>query len=240
MKGVAVKLTDYLICVLIGLMLVNTGVLLVSLHKDRTLLPLANAAESDHQVWEAAPGTILTTSGLPIDGNATAKLALIEFSDFQCPYCARYATTVLPELRKDFVSSGKMQYVFVNLPLPGHQQAKSLAKAAACAGKQGRFWSVHDALFTQQANGSQNILETVRQQGVNRDQFAECIAASDTDQQIERDLDTTARFQLRATPAFAIGSRNPDGSILIQKFFAGARPLEFFEQTINSALAAAS
>ncbi|MGH9237725.1 MAG: DsbA family protein [Vicinamibacterales bacterium] len=83
----------------------------------------------------------------PVKGSAQAKAVIVEFSDYECPFCARHATTVLPELMKRFVDGGLVRYALANNPLPMHPNADWLARMASCAGEQGRYWDIHHGLF---------------------------------------------------------------------------------------------
>src|SRR5437762_1270197 len=101
--------------------------------------------------WHRGPdvpqATGLSVDGLPSLGEHNAKLMLMEFADFECPYCIRHSTTVLPELQKCYIDSGKLQYFFTNFPLPVHPHAMLLA---TCSQKQRQFWTFHDMLFQTQ------------------------------------------------------------------------------------------
>ncbi|HEX5634341.1 MAG TPA: thioredoxin domain-containing protein [Gemmatimonadales bacterium] len=85
-------------------------------------------------------------------GAATAPIVVYEMSDFQCPFCRRFAVQTFPELERDYIATGKVRWVFINLPLTQlHDNAAPAAELAMCAGKQGKFWEVHDLLFRNQA-----------------------------------------------------------------------------------------
>jgi protein-disulfide isomerase len=88
----------------------------------------------------------------PFKGPAGARVAIIEFSDYQCPFCGKYDKETFPQLVKDYVDTGKVKYVFRDMPLDFHKNAFKAAEAAHCAGEQGRFWEMHDRLFANQTN----------------------------------------------------------------------------------------
>src|SRR5262249_48884223 len=100
-------------------------------------------------VRDAPAGTTIDTVGLPSEGSKQAKVALVEFSDYECPFCSRYSTGAGTELRTEYVKTGKLVHVFVNNPLPVHPAATLLATSAICAGAQGRYWEMHDLLFSE-------------------------------------------------------------------------------------------
>src|SRR6266849_1457871 len=99
---------------------------------------------------DALPTAPINVTGEPFKGAANAKVALIEFSDFQCPFCGRYDKDTYPQLLKDYVDTGKVKYVWRDYPLDFHRNAEKAAEAARCAGEQGRFWEMHDRLFANQ------------------------------------------------------------------------------------------
>ena len=88
---------------------------------------------------------------LATTGRGTGPVALVEFADFQCPFCAKHARDVDPLIRKVFIDTGVARQVFVNYPLARHPHAEPASEAALCAGNQGKFWEMHDALFQNQA-----------------------------------------------------------------------------------------
>ena len=95
-----------------------------------------------------------TMAGDPYKGNPQAKMAVVEFSDFQCPSCQKHALEVQPALDKQFVDTGEIMWVFKNLPLKEHPQAAAAAAASECAGEQGKFWPMHDLLFQKMSDWS--------------------------------------------------------------------------------------
>src|SRR6266850_6555168 len=107
-------------------------------------------------VVDAAKDSIMDLDGLPTKGN-NGNLVLVEFSDYECPFCARHANGVAQQLEQKYISTGRIRYAFANNPLPIHQNAKFLASAAICAGKQGRYWGMHDRLFSAQPKSKDQV-----------------------------------------------------------------------------------
>src|SRR5688572_30506821 len=101
---------------------------------------------------DALPANPISIAKDPFKGPANAKVALIEFSDFQCPFCSRFGKDAYPQIHKDYIETGKIKYVWRDLPLDFHKQAFKAAEAAHCAGEQGKFWEMHDHLFESQKN----------------------------------------------------------------------------------------
>lgn len=91
----------------------------------------------------------------PLTGDQNAKVTIVEFSDFECPYCARHFTQTYPELKTNYIDEGSVRLVFKNYPLAFHQTAQKAAEAAECANEQGKFWEMHDKMFQASAAASQ-------------------------------------------------------------------------------------
>src|SRR5689334_12321708 len=96
------------------------------------------------------PEIPLPVGGEPFKGSPAARVAIVEYSDFQCPYCGEYAREIFPRLDSNYIKSGKVRYYFRDLPLASHTFALGAAQAARCAGEQGKFWEMHDHLFANQ------------------------------------------------------------------------------------------
>lgn len=179
----------------------------------------------------------MEVAGLPTEGDDTAKVVLIEFSDYECPFCARHATGVGRKLNEEFVASGKARHVFSNLPLPIHKNAKLFAIAAICAGEQEHYWQMHDMLFDEKPKGKDELLPIVQKLGLDSTRFEQCLDhGASAQERINLDLKQADQFKLTGTPSFAIGRVDSSGKVVIQKFIIGALPIETFEKTINDVL----
>lgn len=87
----------------------------------------------------------------PFIGNANAPVTMIEFSDYQCPFCLRFWSETLPQIKKDYIDTGKVKFVYRDFPLNIHPMAEPSARAANCAGEQGKYWEYHDKIFSEQS-----------------------------------------------------------------------------------------
>ena len=168
-----------------------------------------------------------------IEGDSAAPLWVIDISDFQCPFCAEWQRNTHDALRAEYVRTGKVKLAFVNFPLEQHQHAMAASRAAMCAGAQGRFWPVHDAIFeTQQrwaaASDAAPLFESIaRTAGVRIDEWRACFTSSVMDPLIEADRDRALAAGVNSTPTFIIN----------QQLMRGAAPIEEFRRLIDSALA---
>lgn len=181
---------------------------------------------------------ILDISRLPTKGNINAKVILAEFSDYECPYCSRHAQGTAIELEEKYVRSGKVRLAFVNNPLAMHHNARMLAKVAICAGRQNRYWEMHDILFREKPKTAAEAIAIAEKLEINRPHFRACFEANgDVEKDIDNDLAKAREFQLNGTPSFAIGTLNNQGKVRIHKFILGAVSVEIFEKYINETLA---
>ena len=139
----------------------------------------------------APSGPVRTSvADAPSLGRADAPVTLVEFSDFQCPFCGRFFATTLPALKQDYIDTGKLRYVFRDFPLDQlHPNARTAAVAAHCAGEQGKYWDMHDVLFqNQRALAPPQLAEYARAVGVAGPEFEQCVASGRYAPQIERGL----------------------------------------------------
>src|SRR3989454_2777070 len=113
----------------------------------------------------------------PSQGSDTAVLTLVEFSDYQCPFCGRYARETSPQIRRDYIVTGKLKYVFRNFPIESiHPNAFKAAEAAHCAGERGKYWEMHDRLFANQgALASAQLLLHAQALGLDPQPFSQCL-----------------------------------------------------------------
>ena len=143
-------------------------------------------------------------------GDTSAPIHLIEFVDFECPYCKRF-DAVSRALEKKY--DGKIRRTFLHTPVPGHRFAMQAARAAECAGQQGRFWPMHDALFAHQDSlGTRPWLSYARDARVqNEPQFDECASKSDTVAAVAAGIRLALEFKVRGTPTVLLNGRRMDG-----------------------------
>ncbi len=167
-------------------------------------------------------------------GSATAPVTIYEMSDFQCPWCARFALETMPALDSEYVRTGKVRVVFVNFPLPMHPNAVPAAELAMCAARQGKFWPVHDLLFRHQRRWADlpepgtYFLGLADSAGADRGAMATCLRSGAMRELVQRDAEGAARSGARSTPSFYI-----EGGIL-----PGAQPIEVFREILDSIITA--
>ncbi len=152
----------------------------------------------------------------PVKGPANAKITIIEFSDFQCPYCKRGKDT-MDEVLKAYPNDVKL--VFKNRPLAFHKEAMPAAKAALAAGKQGKFWEMHDAIFdNQQKMGTGFYEEKAKALGLNVEQFKKDMASPELEELIKADEALADQNGIQGTPGFFVGGVAVKGAYPIDHF----------------------
>lgn len=173
----------------------------------------------------------------PVKGNKNAKITIVEFSEYQCPYCARFYENAYQDILKDYVNTGKAKVVFRDLPLDFHPGAMPAALAANCARDQGgdaMYFKMHDKLFENQKTifaDTTKIDDTMKQMasqlGLNSTKFASCYDSEKYKDEIEKDIADAASVGIRGTPAFIINGQ----------YISGAQPYEKFKAIIEQELA---
>lgn len=164
-------------------------------------------------------------------GVATAPITVYEMSDFQCPFCRRFALSIFPELEREYVATGKVRWVFINYPLSTlHPNAVVAAEVAMCAAKAGKFWEVHDVLFRTQptwaplSEPGAFFLTLADSAAIPADAFRKCLVDRETLQEVASDAKGAAQSGARSTPTFYI-----EGGLL-----PGAQPVEVFREILDS------
>ena len=219
---------DRLIYVLSFLVLVQVGIEGVNLYRQRANRPQV--------LREAAAGTVIQLSERPVQGDSDRDVILIEYSDFECPFCIRHASGVSIDLHEQYVETGLTRHAFVNNPLEIHPNARLLAAAGICAGEQGHFWEMRSAIFGQRLNSRRDVLDVADELTLDLLKFEECLDKSETGARIQMDVDEANELGLTATPSFALGRQDADGQVEIETFVLGAQPFEVFEQAIMEML----
>lgn len=159
----------------------------------------------------------------------SGPIAIIEFSDFECPYCARHATTMLPALKTALVDTGKVRYAVVNLPLPTHKNAIAAAEAAECAAEQGKYWEMRDSLFEhQQELATLDYLDHAGALGLDVPTFDACRKTGAALERVVADRKEAERLKVRATPSIFLGRIRADGGVDLLRKLPGAMPAEAF------------
>lgn len=174
-------------------------------------------------------------------GDKNAKLTLIEFSDYQCPFCARHFRETIPQLEREYIATGKVKYVFRNFPIESiHPQAFKAHEAANCAGEQGKYWEMHDRLFANQKTlGLKDLPTHAQSLELDLARFQQCLESGRHAAKIRSDLADGQKAGVQGTPTFFLAVTDPnDTNLKALRVIRGAQPYAAFKQAIDSLLAA--
>ncbi len=163
-------------------------------------------------------------------GRPDAPVTVYEMSDFQCPWCGRFARETMPDIEREYIATGKVRFIFVNFPLPMHPNAGPAAELAMCAAQQDRFWQVHDLLFRHQERWADLrepgtfFMSLADSAGADRGAMARCVRTGAMRDLVRRDAEGAARTGARSTPTFYI-----EGGLM-----SGAQPIGVFRTVLDS------
>lgn len=182
----------------------------------------------------------LSIAGDPFKGNKNARVALVEFTDYQCPFCSRHFRQVLPEIEKGYVQTGKVKYVMRNFPIESiHPLAFKAHEAASCAGEQGKYWEMHDRIFSnQQAMGPKELTGHAGALKLNMSKFQQCLDGTKHAAKIRKDIADGQKAGVQGTPTFFLAQSGPDQeTVKVVRIIRGAQPYDAFKGAIDSLLA---
>jgi protein-disulfide isomerase len=175
------------------------------------------------------------TRGRPTLGSADAKITVVEFTDYQCPFCSRFATTTFDRIRQAYIDTGKIRWVVLDMPLSFHKEAMMASQAAHCANEQDRFWEFRALLYQNQDRlQAKHLAEYARQTGIDAEAFNNCFNSNRFDQKIQQDRQQAIKQQITGTPTFVIGTTTPD--VITGKRIVGAQPYKVFSSEIDRLL----
>ncbi len=144
----------------------------------------------------------------------------------------------MPQIEKEYVETGKMKHVFMDFPLPMHNNAMKAAEAAQCAGDQGKYWEMHDKIFANQREmGAEDLNKNAEALGLNAKKFKECLDSGKHAEQIKKDVAEGQKAGVSGTPSFLIGYSGSNGKVKAVKKIVGAQPYASFKAAIDELLA---
>lgn len=172
----------------------------------------------------------------PVMGNEKATVAIVEFSDFQCPYCGAFQERYFPSVKREYIDTGKVKFVYRNLPLDIHPESENAAISAVCAGEQGKYWAMHDLLFKNQRQLRPMIYQQLAEQlKLNIKDFDTCRNNDRAKQEVRKDLAYAGKIGISGTPAFFIGKIQGNKIVNVQ-FMEGAQTPVAFSRKIDALL----
>ena len=185
---------------------------------------------------QPATGRVTNLAGYAL-GRADAPLTMVEFTDLQCPYCRQFALGAFDDIRKNWIDTGKLRFISRDFPLDFHAQAMPAARAARCAGEQGKFWEMRLALV-RNANllSADYITKTGTDLNLDAKALSDCRASTKYDAEIAAELQEGTRLGLSGTPTFVVGRTTATG--IEGPMIVGALPYAQFDAKLKALLAA--
>ncbi len=186
---------------------------------------------------EFVPSSIISINDDPVKGNPNAPITIIEFSDFECPFCARFHAETLPLIEKNYVETGIAKIVYRDFPLQNHPNAVPAAIASECADDQGMFWPYHDKVFVTQKEWNkldqlgaiEKYIQYAGELGLDTNEFSECLQTARHVNEVSLDYQDGVKYGVKGTPAFFVGNEQ-SGYVKIE----GAKPFSAFASVIDS------
>ena len=229
------------ILVIMGLLLVVMFVQLQfvnaklnTLNGNDNTMPTGNVVlEGNSPPVQAAPTPPSPTAEVSIDddailGNRDAPVTIIEFSDYECPFCGRFHEQTFPQIKEEYIDTGKVRFVFRDFPLSFHENAQKASEAAECADEQGKFWEYNEILFKNQDKlAVSDLKDYAKGLGLDETEFNSCLDSGKMASEVAKDMSEGQAYGVKGTPAFFING----------KLISGAQPLSAFKQAIDAALA---
>ena len=149
----------------------------------------------------------------PVLGSKDAPVTIIDFSDYQCPFCKKFYSNIFHELEADYIDSGKVKYVFRDFPLSIHSKAQYAHYAAECGKEQNKYWEIHNILFEKQSEWteSENLIETLtsyaEEIGLDKINFKECLSSEKYRDEVKKDKEDGLSYGIKGTPTLVINGK---------------------------------
>ena len=223
---------------MIGMMAVQIVLLIVVIIQISSLMGSSSNFEDDAEAKMVVAGNAqaqgtgevnmqVLMSDDPVRGDPDAPVTIVEWSDFQCPFCGRFYRDTLPLIEQNYIDTGKVRLVYRDYPLPFHPQAQKSAEAAECAGDQGMYWEMHDKIFDNQNDLSvDNLKQWAADIGLDTQEFNDCLDSGEKAVETQQDMTAGKNAGIKGTPGFIING----------ELVSGAQPYAVFEQAIEKAL----
>lgn len=236
------------LAVLLGALMISFSILLsggiIKIGKPPTNIAGIQSAATPAPAAPVPSTVKVSIDDDPILGDKDAPLTIIEFSDYECPFCKRHFDQTYPTLKKNYIDPGKVKLVYRDLPLPFHDPMATIeAQAANCSREQGGdsvYFKYHDEIFTRtKSNGNglakDNLYTIAADLGLNSTGLKSCVEAEKYTEEIKKDLSDASSAGANGTPTFFIGKSTLDG-VIDGKIIVGAQPFSVFQSTIDGLL----
>jgi protein-disulfide isomerase len=205
--------------------------ILKELRQIRQLLERQQAKAPQAQEEQVVKAKV-NLEGFAMLGSKEAPLTIVEFTDYQCPFCQRFHTTAFPELKKNYIDTGKVRFYSRDMPLDFHPDAMRAAEAARCAGEQGQFWQLRDVMG---ANPNKldmdSLVADVTDLKMDVKAFRTCVESEKYKNAVQTDVMEAMKIGANGTPTFVVGKSTPDA--VDGELVVGAQPYPMFDQKLK-------
>jgi protein-disulfide isomerase len=168
-------------------------------------------------------------------GRPDAPVTLVEFADYQCPFCKKFHTDAYGELKKNYIDTGKVRFVSRDLPLEFHPFALKAAEAARCAGDQQKYWELREALYANAAPPNDEAIgKAVETLSLDKVAFQSCLSSEKYKADVQKDAGEAAKLQISGTPTFVLAKSAKDKLDGVR--IVGAQPFSAFQSAIDALL----
>jgi protein-disulfide isomerase len=206
--------------------------ILKELRQIRQLLEKQQAKAAQPQEEAPTRAKISDLNGVSMLGSKNAPITIVEFTDYQCPFCQRFHVTTFPELKKTYIDTGKVRFFSKDMPLDFHPNAMRAALAARCAGEQGKFWELRD---TMGANPNsldiEHIVNFAGDLKLDTTALRACVDSGKYKEPVQRDVLEAMKIGANGTPTFVIGKSMGDG--VDGELVVGALPFPMFDMKLK-------
>ena len=194
----------------------------------QNLIPISLTQDAQQQTGSDEPQRLeVSEDDDAVKGDSNAPVTIIEFSDYQCPFCGKFWSETLPQITSEYIDTGKVKLVYRDFPLGFHENAQKAAEAAECAGEQGKYYNMHDKLFSNQdALDVAGLKKYAGEIGLNTVQFNTCLDSGAMADEVKKDFEEGQKYGVTGTPAFFINGI----------YLSGAQPFSEFQKIIEEEL----
>ena len=203
---------------------------------ERQLSQLLAAVNQQREPQQVA----INIADAPSKGRADAKVTMVEFSDFQCPFCGRHVRETMPQIDRDYIQTGKVRYVFRDFPIDSlHPQSAKAHEAANCAKDQGKYWEMWDLIFkSPKAVAPDDLAGHARAIGLDESTFKQCLDSGKHADEVRASVQEAIALGASGTPIIFLGLTEPgSNTVKATRVIRGAYPYDRFKATIDSLLA---
>jgi protein-disulfide isomerase len=239
MSAMSIPVSIIFAGILISVSVISVGGSMKDALKNSTGTTAAPTAANNNAAAEPTTATV-SLGSMTREGSSDAKVAIVEFSDFECPYCGKYYDEAGRNILADYIKTNKVQMYYRHLPLSFHPSARPLAEASVCANEQGKFWEFHDSVFEKVLANNRTVPAGVvaaaaSDTGIDQAKLNDCINTKRLSSIIDTDSNDAQSAGINGTPGFVVG-KIQDGKIVNGTIVSGAQPYSAFQAAINQYL----